>query len=231
MAPSGTSRGSGIGKPQAVADPLPDARGGVTPRRIRRRAPRGAIPSRGWRARDRGVALRQPRRAGARARRRACRARTPRRAGRGGRNGRGGRDSSRAIRATKPALEAFLSRSSPRRTQDLTVPSGCAGAARARRATAPGRRRARSPASGRLRGRSTQSRTECASAPASSISSGVGPVPPQLHFRVSSSSRVIVTVSGSRRRRWSRQRLRTIAVSHVCGFAFAARSCPRGARC
>jgi hypothetical protein len=38
---------------------------------------------------------------------------------------------------------------------------------------------------------------------------------------LSSSSRVIVTVSGSRRRSWSRQRLRTMLVSHVCGFAFA----------
>jgi hypothetical protein len=59
----------------------------------------------------------------------------------------------------------------------------------------------------------------------------VGPGQEQLFRRrsqgsnsisVSSSSRVIVRVSGSRLRSWSRQRLRTMLASHVCGFAFAA---------
>ena len=45
---------------------------------------------------------------------------------------------------------------------------------------------------------------------------------PRTPYPLSSSSRVIVTVSGSRRRSWSRQRLRTMLASQVCGFAFAA---------
>ena len=133
---------------------------------------------------------------------------------------RSGRTRFIAVVTAEPALEAL-----PEPLEAAPDP-GLHGAerlaqvrARARRATAPGRTRARSPASGRLRAPrrnrapSALRRPRAAARPASVPSAG------SSISVSSSSSRVSVTVSGSRRRSWSRQRLRTMLASHVCGFA------------
>ena len=147
--------------------------GGVDRRRSLGERGEAPLPLRGARPRSTGSPLRQPGEPSPRARRRACRARTPRRGRRGGRSGRGGRGSWRAIRARSPrrrgTSSAARGRAAPRTSRcraagaDARASSACESPWKNASAIAcfwP-------PSSA-----STQSRTECASAPASSSSIG-----------------------------------------------------------